>query len=154
MRDGDPSMRPGGMDRRTRVRNLEGSAVLEGKTVWVVEPEHFSAYALERRLRDMRADRVVLVHDAREARARLVLGDTPTIAIVDCAERPMGGRDLAADLRRRDVAVVCTVDERGTGLNGTGRHDGLDCPTTYDVPKPYAMIDVERAIARHYGLTI
>ena len=112
-------------------------------TVWVVEPELFSAYALERRLRDLRAETVVLVRNAGDARARLRRGETPAVAIVDCAERTLCGRDLADALRERDVAVVRTVDP-DDGVPGE----------PWDVAKPYALIDVERAIARHYGLTI
>lgn len=123
--------------------------MLEGKTVWVVEPERFSAYALERRLRDLRARRVVLMPDPETLRARLgePLGadDAPSIAIIDCTERPAPARDAVAALRARDVAVVCTVD---------GPRDAGVATAPDAVPKPYAMIDVERAIARHYGLTI
>ena len=145
--------------------------MLNGKTVWVVEPERFTAYALERRLRDMQAHRVVLVHDTIEARARLVEEDVPSIAIVDCAEQPDGGRDLVADLRRRRVKVVCTVGPRpveraatdGTDKNGgevnrreTNRWETNRSETNgaEAIAKPYALIDVERAIARHYGLVI
>ena len=122
--------------------------MLKGKTVWVVEPERFSAYALERRLRDLCAKRVVLMTDAETLQARLADAgegdDAPSIAIIDCMERPEGGRNAAEALRARDVAVVCTVD--------TARD--CDAAGPDDVPKPYAMVDVERAIARHYGLTI
>ena len=144
----------------------EGCAVLEGMTVWVVEPGSFAGYALQARLRDLDA-KVVLVRDPHQARARLAFEAAPALAVIDCAEWRSTARELARDLRERDVKVVCTVDPLtdplvdgvavapGTRSSRAGAADAVEhAEWMNEVAKPYAMIDVERAIAGHYGLVI
>ena len=144
--------------------------LLTGKTVLVVEPERFAAYALEQRLRDLDAHDVVVVHDADEARLRFALdakpstesktggegknrgarkdGTRPMIAIIDFDERCASARSLARTLRQRHVKVVRTASP------ASGLEPCQSKPPMPTVSKPYDLVEIERAIAGHYGVMI
>lgn len=146
--------------------------LLTGKTVLVVEPEPFAAYALERRLRDLDARDVIVLRDADDARLRFARdgeasarkgsGGTgrsraPGLAIIDFDECGGAAERLAAELRRRHVKVVRTTrgpaEPAGRRRHVRERKPGsrASLPT---VRKPYDMIEIERAIGLHYGVMI
>ena len=129
----------------------ERAVLLTGKTVLVVEPEAFAAYALERRMHDLDAERVIVLHDAEEAALRVghLDGhgdalDGADVAVIDMDESTRAAGRLADLLHRRNVKVV------GTSRRETLRLDDA-MPT---VAKPYGMVEIERAIGRHYGVLI
>ena len=136
--------------------------LLTGKTVLVVDPEPFAAYALERRLRDLDAEDVIVLRDPDDARLRFAdrLGPHQRdgaasvrlgIAIIDVDERREAADRLAADLARHDVKLVRTTRACTSRLPLSG--EGLDHATP-TVRKPYDMIEIERAIGQHYGVLI
>ena len=141
--------------------------LLTGKTVLVVEPEPFAAYALERRLRDLDAEDVIVLRNPDDAklelaerwsesertgakdRRRVPRAPRPGIAIIDFDESREAAGRLAADLARRHVKLVRTTRD--------GAVDGLaegGAGATPVVRKPYDMIEIERAIGQHYGVLI
>lgn len=119
--------------------------LLQGKTVLIVEPEAFSAYALESQFRGMNADRVVRATHVEEG--LLLVEEMPEIdlAIVDCDQFHESGTRLAARLREHGIKVVRTVRE-------ITEPRASDAGTP--VSKPYFMIDIERAVAAQYGQVI
>ena len=150
--------------------------LLTGKTVLVVEAEPFAAYALERRLRDLDADHVIVVRDPDDARLRMAngwgeegwngVGDMtsgtsrggsrprrPGLAIIDFDDCGGSAQRLADDLRRRRIKVVRTTrdEESRPSLHAARKRLPSALPT---VRKPYDMIEIERAIGRHYGVLI
>ena len=121
--------------------------LLQGKTVLVVEPEAFSAYALESQFRNMSADNIILAKRVEEA--MLVAAQEPRIdlAIVDCDQFGENGAWLAGYLRERGIKVVQTKRDAVTEK----LIEGVDHER---VSKPYFMIDIERAVAAQYGRMI
>ena len=113
--------------------------LLTGQRVLVVEPEAFAAYALERRLRDLDADDVVLVSEPQQLGAADAALKGVRMAVIDMDESVEAAERLASELGRRGIRVVRTT-----------RHDGFDDA----VRKPYDMIDMERAIGRLCGIVI
>lgn len=113
--------------------------LLTGQRVLVVEPEAFAAYALEQRLRDLDADEVMLVRDARHACGALMSERGVRMAVIDVDECAESAERLISELDRLGVRVVRTTrqDEAPDALR-----------------KPYDMIDMERALGRLCGAEV
>ena len=122
--------------------------LLKGQTVLVVEPENFSAYALEQRLRDLMADAVLLAKGVGEAFFHAGTHERIGIAIVDCDELGAGAEKLAARLTDMGIRVVRTGGRKDAAA---AEREPIEASREACVPKPYDMIDIERAIAAQYG---
>ena len=128
--------------------------LLTGKTVLVVEPEAFAAYALERRMHDLDARDVIVLRDPEEAALRAGGLDSEEwdgvrVAVIDFDRCERTASRLAKLLSERDVKVIGTSSRAPEGVETWRAQDAI--PT---VAKPYGMIDIERAIGRHYGVLI
>lgn len=111
--------------------------LLTGKTVLVVEPEAFAAYALERRLRDLDASRVIVLRDAEEAALhaagltaadRLAPSDEPAVtdelAVTDepaVADATAIGGDRADVNGRAGARTVGTAGRNQSDRKRSGR---------------------------------
>ena len=113
--------------------------LLRGQKVLIVEPEAFSAYALEGRVKDLEAEGVIVARKFEEAAHEAWDRHGVGLAIIDCEQFGERAEQLAERLRALDIRVICTrrdlpgatgtagpaeTDEAASGADDVGTADG------------------------------